>query len=113
MGHELRCNVWILLLACRRSRTTTDSEVPRPRPPPPGQPPAARRGLAVHPSRRGAVDRPEPALLRRPPDELRVPADVRAGAAAVEGNCGSLDAGRADVGRGARVQERPGLLPVA
>jgi hypothetical protein len=58
------------------------------------------RGVALHPPGRGRLDiEHRQRFLRRPPDGLRVHADLWAGAPSREGDGGPVDAGRADHGR--------------
>src|SRR5439155_26601046 len=64
---------------------------------------AAPGGVSLHPPLRGGLDGRRRAVLRRPPDGPRLPADVRLVALPREGNGRPLDAARADLdgGKGA------------
>src|SRR5207247_10356469 len=78
-----------------------------------GPAPAAPGRVALYPSIRRCLGRPEPALLRRPTDGSRLPAHLRTGARAPEGNRRQVDSARADLGRGARLPVGSWLLPAA
>ena len=74
---------------------------------------APQAAVALHPPLRRLVDRPEPAVLRRPADGSRVPAHLRPRAALTQRDGGPLDAARADVGCRASAPCRPRVLPLA